>query len=82
MDELLDTKEMPASENRLTHFASVQHREPEMASALSMITRSHATEAADIGFVGGVSRSESLVSAYWRAEREVSLFGGDEFGRS
>ncbi|KAI6170653.1 Rab3 GTPase-activating protein catalytic subunit [Aphelenchoides bicaudatus] len=59
MDELLDTKEMPASESRLTQFASIQQKEPELASALSMITRSHATDTTDIGFISGVSRSET-----------------------
>lgn len=52
---------MPSSERRVVHFASVNQKKPEMASALSIITRSHATEASDIGFIT-TTPSETLVS--------------------
>lgn len=73
MDELLDIKESPASERKTTHYANSLNsgREPELAGALSMITRSHATETTDIGFVpsgggsaGSVMGNEGMVSFF------------------
>jgi hypothetical protein len=64
MDELLDTKEMPASENKVSYFVQSLPKEPKMAHALSGITQTHATETTDIGFISAHSSNERSVSYY------------------
>lgn len=64
MDELLDTKEMPASENKVNHYVQINPQESKMAHALSGITQSHTAETKDIGFISAQGANEEFVSSF------------------
>jgi hypothetical protein len=62
MDELIDLRETSDSEYKVTHYAHTHRSDgSDMASALSMITQSNATDTTSISFVNATSPAEHIV---------------------